>query len=244
MDVIPAIDLLDGRCVRLRHGDFDAVSRYPAEPSELACQYAAAGAQWLHVVDLAASRDGGGADTGPLFRLLGNAPQAVQTGGGVRGEDDLRARLDAGAARVVIGSLCVTATGQVIEWLGAFGAERIVAALDVRLDPDGTPVPRIHGWTEGSATTLWALLDRLAPAGLRHLLVTDISRDGALAGPNLDLYIGICRRYPTLALQASGGVSQLADLAALKRTGAHAAITGKAILEGRFSVAEALEAAA
>jgi phosphoribosylformimino-5-aminoimidazole carboxamide ribotide isomerase len=240
MQLIPAIDLLDGLCVRLLHGDFGQSTHYPLVPAELAQSYADAGAQWLHVVDLAASRDGAAADTSALFALLGEAPQSVQTGGGVRGEKDISNRLDAGAARVVIGSLCVTDTQGMIAWLNSFGAERLVAALDISMDENGVPWPKIHGWTSRSDRDLWQLLDELAAGGLRHLLCTDISRDGALNGPNLDLYCEITSRYPRLRLQASGGVSSLADLEELKPTGASAVITGKALLDKRFTVAEAL----
>jgi len=241
MQLIPAIDLLDGRCVRLLHGDFAQVTHYPAAVEELARDYAAAGAEWLHVVDLAASRDGADADTSALFKLLVQAPQSVQTGGGVRNGKDISRRLDAGAARVIIGSLCVTDTWSFIIWLEHFGAEKLVAALDIRIDNKGIPWPRIHGWTSRGDRNMWQLLDELSAGGLVHLLCTDISRDGALSGPNLELYAEITSRYPQLQLQASGGVSSLDDLEELKLTGASGVITGKALLEKRFSVAEALE---
>ena len=241
MKLIPAIDLLDGRCVRLLHGDFEQVTHYPAAPEELARLYADAGADWLHVVDLAASRDGADADTSALFKLLGQAPQSVQTGGGVRNGNDISQRLEAGAARVVIGSLSVTDTGAFISWLEHFGAEKLVAALDIRIDDQGIPWPRIYGWTDQGDRNMWQLLDELSAGGLVHLLCTDISRDGALSGPNLDLYAEIMRRYPQLQLQASGGVSSLDDLEQLKPMGASGVITGKALLDGRFTVTEALE---
>jgi phosphoribosylformimino-5-aminoimidazole carboxamide ribotide isomerase len=241
MKLIPAIDLLDGRCVRLLHGDFNQVTHYPLTPAELARNYAEAGAEWLHVVDLAASRDGVDADTSALFELLGQAPQSVQTGGGVRNGEDVSNRLDAGAQRVVVGSLSVTDSQGFIGWLQQFGADRLVAALDILIDDDGIPWPRIHGWTSRGDRNLWQLLDELAAGGLVHLLCTDISRDGALNGPNLDLYKEITSRYPQLHLQASGGVSSLDDLVQLKPVGAVGVITGKALLDGRFTVAEALE---
>jgi len=242
MILIPAIDLLDGRCVRLLHGDFGQVTHYPSGAAELAETYAEAGAKWLHVVDLAASRDGADADTMALFRLLGQAPQQVQTGGGVRKADDISKRLQAGAARVVVGSLSVTDSPRFAGWLTQFGADSLVAALDVRIDDDGVPWPRIHGWTDRGDRDMWQVLDELVAGGLKHLLCTDISRDGALSGPNVELYSDITRRYPELQLQASGGVSGLDDLRRLRPTGASGVITGKALLEKRFSVNEALEA--
>lgn len=241
MELIPAIDLLDGGCVRLLHGDFGQVTHYPQPPAVLARAYAEAGARWLHVVDLAASRDGANADTDALFQLLGQAPQLVQTGGGVRESQDIASRLDAGAERVVVGSLCVTDSARFVRWLGRFGADRLVAALDVRVDDAGVPWPRTHGWTLRGQANLWQLLDEFAANGLRHLLCTDIRRDGALGGPNFELYAEIIERYPQLQVQASGGIAGLKDLEKLKPTGVAGAITGKALLEGCFTVSEAME---
>jgi phosphoribosylformimino-5-aminoimidazole carboxamide ribotide isomerase len=241
IDIIPAIDLLDGSCVRLLHGDFDRCKVYDLEAVRLANRYAREGAQWLHVVDLAASRDGAEADTRPLLRLLGSASQSVQTGGGVRGGDDIRVRLDHGANRVVVGSISVTQPKRFVTWLENFGPEKLVAALDVRLDDDGIPWPRTHGWTQGSGTSLWQLLDFYADKGLKHVLCTDIGRDGAMTGPNVGLYRELTARYPNLRVQASGGVSCLRDLEELAVTGVDSAITGKALLEGCFTVSEALE---
>ncbi len=244
IQIIPAIDLLDGGCVRLKYGDFDQRKNYSADPLELAENYAGAGARWLHVVDLAASRDGAAANINPLLSLLQSAPQSVQTGGGVRDETDVQLRLDNGADRVVVGSISVTQPERFAAWLGEFGPDRIVAALDVQIDDAGVPWPRTHGWTQASALSLWELLDFLNDKGLRHLLCTDIARDGAMTGPNLGLYREVVRRYPDLFVQASGGVSSLADLQLLPRTGVAAAISGKALLEGCFTVRDAMEALA
>jgi phosphoribosylformimino-5-aminoimidazole carboxamide ribotide isomerase len=242
MELIPAIDLLDGRCVRLMHGDFNEVTYYETPPEGLARTYEEHGARWLHVVDLEASRDGEAADTSQLFKLLGSASQSVQTGGGVRTGGDIRARLDAGAARVVIGSLCALDTPRFLRWVKEYGPERIVAAVDVALDSDGLPWPRVRGWTEEAGMDLWTLMDTLVEGGLRHALITDIGRDGALKGPNRPLYRDILARYPAVQLQASGGVSRVGDLVALKAEGAAATIVGKALLEGAFSVSQALDA--
>lgn len=244
MQLIPAIDLLDGRCVRLRHGDFDRCEAYDDAPGELAAAYAASGAEWLHVVDLAASRDGRMADPAPLFELLSGAPQKVQTGGGVREAADIAARLDCGAARVVVGSIAVNEPGRFLRWLGRFGTDRLVAALDLRIDGEGVPRVRSHGWTRDSGRSLWSLLEILAEGDLRHLLCTDIARDGAMSGPNTGLYRSISNRYPKLCVQASGGVRSVDDLTSLAEAGAAAAIVGKALLDGRFTVEQALEAVA
>jgi phosphoribosylformimino-5-aminoimidazole carboxamide ribotide isomerase len=241
IDIIPAIDLLDGSCVRLLHGDFDNCKVYDLDAGRLAATYAREGAEWLHVVDLAASRDGEGADIRPLLRLLGNAQQSIQTGGGVRNRDDVKLRLEHGASRIVVGSISVKQPKRFADWLDHFGSDRLVAALDVKLDDSGIPWPRTHGWTRGSKQNLWQLLDFYQDKGLRNVLCTDIGRDGAMTGPNLDLYREITRRYPEIEVQASGGVSGLVDLRELSGTGVDSAITGKALLEGCFTVAEALE---
>jgi len=241
MQLIPAIDLLEGRCVRLLHGDFEKTTFYPFEPAELAHRYAQAGAEWLRLVDLDASRYGATADTDALFELLKHTRQRVQTGGGVRGGSDIYKRLQAGVERVVIGSLCVTDTQAMISWLEQYGADKLVAALDISIDEQGNAWPQIYGWTRKSSKDLWQLLDELAIGGLQHLLCTDIRRDGALSGPNLELYSEITNRYPQIQLQASGGIANLTDLERLKATGACAVITGKALLEKRFSVSEALD---
>lgn len=244
MYLIPSIDLLAGEVVRLRHGDFADVSRYGLDARKLAVDYAEAGAEWLHVVDLAASRDGEGADTGPLLKLIEAAPQSVQTGGGVRTVKDVTQRLRLGAKRVVVGTICVTKPDRFAMWLQAFGGERLVAALDFTLDEDGVPWPRTHGWTETGTRNLWDLLDELADYELRHLMCTDIGKDGALRGPNLAFYRELAERYPSIQVQASGGISSIGDLQDLKATGVAAAISGKALLEGRFTIREALEALA
>ena len=243
IEIIPAIDLLDGACVRLLHGNFDAVTAYPDTPQRLAERYAEHGAEWLHVVDLEASRDGAAADTGPLLRLLEAAPQRVQTGGGVRAAEDVRVRLDAGADRVVVGSVAAAEPERFVRWLGEFGADRLVAALDVQIDANGVARPRVYGWTEEAGRTMDETLAPLVEAGLKHLLCTDIGRDGAMTGPNCGLYASLAGRYPSLAIQASGGISGLRDIKDLSDTGVAAAITGKALLEGCFTVAEALAVA-
>lgn len=239
MILIPAIDLLDGRCVRLRQGDFERVQYFDTAPKAFAAGYASSGAQWLHVVDLAASRDGKQADTSPLFELISGASQHVQTGGGVRSADDVETRLEAGAARVVVGSIAADEPERFLSWLEHFSPEALVAALDVRLDDDGTARVRSHGWTRDSGRDLWGLLDQLT-GRLRHVLITDIDRDGEMSGPNVALYQAIAGRYPGLQIQASGGVRNIQDLKTLASTGVAAAISGKALLDGRFNVGDAL----
>lgn len=241
MQIIPAIDLLDGRVVRLRQGDFERVQYYEKTATSLANAYCLSGAQWLHVVDLIASRDGEQADKQKLFELLAATKQQVQTGGGVRSSGDIEARLDAGASRVVVGSLAAENPEELSRWLENFGADVMVAALDVRCDPGGIPRVRTHGWKETSGKSLWDLLDRYSSTSLRHVLCTDISKDGLMEGPNVALYQKICTRYPHLQIQASGGVASLSDLEVLKTTGVTGVISGKALLDDRFTVEEAIQ---
>jgi phosphoribosylformimino-5-aminoimidazole carboxamide ribotide isomerase len=238
MKLYPAIDLLDGRVVRLARGNFDAVTDYDTAPEAVATNFAAAGADWLHVVDLSGARDGTRRQTGALRQLV-NAGLKIQTGGGVRSQEDVAAVLDTGAARVIVGSLAVTAPDLVMGWIERFGPERIVAAFDVRVE-DGIAWPTVSGWTRTASESLPDLLRRYAKSGLAHALVTDISRDGMLSGPNTELYADLTTQWPGIAWQASGGVSSLDDLVALSKAGADGAIIGKALYENRFTLEEAV----
>ncbi|RZJ89658.1 MAG: 1-(5-phosphoribosyl)-5-[(5-phosphoribosylamino)methylideneamino]imidazole-4-carboxamide isomerase [Brevundimonas sp.] len=242
MIIYPAIDLKDGVCVRLMHGRFDQVTHYDDQPAARLTTFATEGAGWIHIVDL----DGAEAGRAVQHALIGELTRAievkVQSGGGVRGANDIAALLDAGVARVVVGSLAVTQPNDVLAWLKGFGADRITLALDVRIE-DGVPVPALKGWTQSSGVTLWETLDRYPPGVAKHLLVTDVSRDGALTGPNTDLLAEIRHRRPDLALQASGGIASLEDIAAVRALGCHGAIVGRALYEGKFTLEAALKIA-
>ena len=237
----PAIDVRDGRIVRLAQGDYALETRYGDDPLALARDYAAQGAQWLHLVDLDAARAGGFTLLELVRAITTSTPLRVQTGGGVRSRDDVARILDAGASRVVIGSLSVKQPDTVIGWIGEFGAERITVALDARRDASGAWRLPVHGWTEDSGFTLDELARRYQSAGLRHVLCTDIARDGMLSGPNFDLYAHLAQVAPMLRVQASGGVGGLADVNEAKVRGCAGIVLGRALLEGRFSVAKALQ---
>lgn len=240
MQIIPAIDLRGGAVVRLAQGDYARETRYAAEPAELARQYAAAGARWLHVVDLDGARSGA-LENLRAIEAIAKTALRVQAGGGVRTIDDVRRLLDAGVARVVVGSVAVRTPDLVEAWLAEFGADRICVALDARQDAAGRWALPVKGWTEASASSLDDLAPRYAHAGAQHLLCTDIARDGMLSGPNLDLYAHLRGIAPALAVQASGGVRALGDLRALRERGAAAAILGRSLLEGRLTLADALQ---
>jgi phosphoribosylformimino-5-aminoimidazole carboxamide ribotide isomerase len=237
MKLIPAIDLRDGRCVRLLQGDFARETRYAVDPVELAVQYREQGADWLHVVDLDGAKRGEPVNLPLIERMRAAAGICVQYGGGVRTLRSLEQALGV-VARVVIGSLAVTEPDTVAEWLTQYGPDRLVLALDVRVADDGRPLIATHGWTRASTLTLVAAIERYSEVGLRHVLCTDIDRDGALTGPNVALYRDCALRWPGIAFQASGGVRDVGDLAALAAAGAAAAVSGKALLEGRLKPEE------
>ena len=232
----PAIDVREGRVVRLRQGDYAQETRYADDPLALASRYAQAGARWLHLVDLDAARLGGYTLAPLLAALKSSTRLKVQTGGGVRSEQDVEALLAAGADRVVVGSLAVREPGRVAAWIARFGAERITVALDTRRDEEGRWRLPVHGWTESGGKELDVLAAAYAEVGLRHLLCTDISRDGMLTGPNFDLYRNLCERFPRIAVQASGGVSAAGDVAQAKAVGCGGIVLGKALLDGRFAL--------
>ncbi len=233
MKLIPAIDIRGGRCVRLLQGDFAKETRYDADPVELAAHYRALGAEWLHVVDLDGAAAGAPANLALIESMRADGLR-VQLGGGIRDSASLEQAL-AIAARVVIGSLAVTAPEQVASWLESHGADRFTLGFDVRLDDAGTPFVATHGWTKTSTLTLADAIERFLPQGLTHVLCTDVARDGALAGPNIELYRDMVSKWPRLKVQASGGVRDGDDLAALAQIGVAGAISGKALLEDRIT---------
>jgi phosphoribosylformimino-5-aminoimidazole carboxamide ribotide isomerase len=238
MELIPAIDLRGGRCVRLFQGDFAAETRYDVTAEALYDRYAAFGAARLHVVDLDGARDGAQAHRAVVATLCGRGSLRLQVGGGLRDRATLDDTLAAGVDRAVIGSVAVTDPDVVNGWLKRLGPERLVLAFDVRVADDGVPRVTTHGWKEQSALTLWDAVARHERAGLRHVLCTDVGRDGALSGPNLDLYVEAVRRFPGIAWQASGGVRDAGDLWALADAGVAGAVSGRALLEDRIPVEE------
>jgi len=238
MLLIPAIDLRDGRCVRLFQGDFGAETRYDHEPHELLLRYREFGASWLHVVDLDGAKDGVPANRSVIVALASQKAVKLQVGGGVRSAAVIDDLLRNGVERVVVGSAAVQHPEEVAGWFTRFGSERICLALDIRIDSGGEPRLRTHGWREGTAISLWEAISRFPSGMVKHVLCTDIERDGAMAGPNLNLYRTALSRFPRLCWQASGGVRHAADLAALAETGVTAAVSGKALLEERITPEE------
>ncbi len=239
--IIPAIDLIDGQTVRLYQGSYDKTTQYQQTPFELRDLYAAAGAGVLHLVDLSGAKDAAKRQLPLLKQLMQNAPLPIQVGGGVRTEQDVIDLLEAGASRVVIGSLAIREPALVQQWLRTYGGDKIVLALDVAINDKGEKTLPSHGWIEESTITLEQVLDGFIAAGAKHVLCTDISKDGTLQGPNVALYAELVQKYPQIQWQASGGVGSLADIKALKPTGVAGVILGRALLEGKFTAQEAMQ---
>ena len=213
------------------------MTEYSDDPLAIAREFSTLRVRDLHIVDLDGARSGSQQNQGIVATLCATTDLSVQLGGGIRDVETVTDWLQQGVARCVIGSLAVTQPELVAAWISEFGAGRIVIALDVSIDESG-PVVATHGWTRSSGSSLWDCIDGLADVGMEHLLCTDISRDGAMAGPNFELYSEIVRRFPKIRLQASGGVRDAADLERLRDLGIPAAITGKALLDGRISATE------
>lgn len=238
MEIIPAIDLLGGKVVRLYKGDFNQVTEYPGSPVDVAKRYNSAGIKSLHVVDLDGARTGTAAHLDTITEITSTVGMAVQVGGGIRQIEQARAIIAAGAERVVVGSTAAKDPDTVIGWFGELGPDCIVVGVDVTIEGDNDPVVQTHGWTESSNQTLWSLMDRFMDAGACNFLCTDISRDGTLEGPNTDLYAECTRRYPKARIIASGGLSSAAEFPALAATGVTSVVTGKALLDGRLTIEE------
>ncbi len=235
MDVIPAVDVLDGKVVRLVRGDFDQVTVYSHDPPGRAASWADRGASWVHVVDLEGARSGRPAPG--LWEAMGALGIDFQIGGGIRDADLARAAVASGAGRVVVGTLAVSNPALLAEVVDAVGPQAVVVAIDVK---DGRSVG--SGWyDEGRA---WqAVVGDVAAAGAIRVLVTGVSRDGTLAGPDLGLAAAVREAAPDLAVIASGGVGDLADVAATAAAGFDGVIVGRALYDGRLTLEHALAAA-
>lgn len=239
--LIPALDLINGEVVRLQQGDFARQTTYANDPIEVARSYAAAGAEFLHIVDLDGARDPANRQLELITAMQRESGLRTQTGGGIRSRDDIASLLEAGVERVVVGSSAVKDPALAADWLAEFGSDAIVLALDINIDEQGQRWLATHGWLEQSDVRIEDLLGELIPAGCRHVLCTDISRDGMLTGPNVPLYRDLKVDFPEIVWQASGGVSGLSDLKNLKAVDCDSVILGKALLTGKFTLKEATE---
>ena len=233
MNLYPAIDIRDGHCVRLHQGDYERETRYDADPVAVAAQFDAAGAPWIHVVDLDAARTGTQTSRALIGRIASSVSARVETGGGVRTEADVDELLGLGLARVVLGTAAVQDPALVAR-LGSRHPGRIAVGLDTRHGEVA-----VHGWTEGTGEQAIDLLPRFEDAGVAALIVTEISRDATMEGPDVDAYERLLAAT-TIPVIASGGVGTLDHLRALRRLPLDGVIVGKAIYERRFSVEEAI----
>lgn len=228
MNIIPSFDLLDGRLVRLRQGDFEQKTEYAAEPLALARELEQAGIRRLHMVDLDGARTGKPTNLHILEQVAAHTSLEIDYGGGLRSIAALRQVRDAGAALFSVGSVAVVAPDEFSAWVEKFGADKFLVGADVR-----NRLVAVHGWKNQTAIGLFDFIRQVQRLGIHQFTVTDIARDGELSGPAIDLYIDILANFPELYLVASGGVSNIADLEALAAVGCAGAIIGKAFFEGK-----------
>jgi phosphoribosylformimino-5-aminoimidazole carboxamide ribotide isomerase len=233
IELIPAIDLIDGKCVRLTLGDYSQKTVYHDDPVAIAQEFESQGIRRLHVVDLDGAKSRHIVNGDVLRAITENTHLVVDFGGGIKSDADIEQAFDQGASMVTIGSVAVKSPELFLSWLNRFGADRIILGADVRNGKIS-----INGWMESSSEDLIPFLGRYIREGVRHVLCTDISRDGMLSGPAISLYSDILREYPALHLIASGGVSSNDDILALERAGVPSVVFGKAYYEGKIDLTQ------
>ena len=233
IELIPAIDIIDGKCVRLTKGDYDTKKIYNEDPVSVAKEFEAHGIRRLHVVDLDGARSKHIVNDKMLQRIARETNLVIDFGGGIKTDEDVARAFEAGAHMITIGSIAVTDPERSMEWLHKYGPEHIVLGADVR---NGRV--SINGWKEDSQEELVPFLDRYLSEGMRNVLCTDISKDGMLQGPAIALYREVMEHYPDCHLIASGGVSSMDDIRALEAAGIPAVVFGKAIYEGKIKLEE------
>lgn len=237
--IIPALDVLDSQIVRLYQGKYDTAQFYPFDLQTRLHEYQDAGAIKLHLVDLEGARDPSKKQWQQIQTATSKLDTPYQVGGGIRAYEDIKQWLKAGANQIVIGSLAVDQKEQLAQWIQEFGAERFVIALDVNKTANGWSVAT-HGWQSDSSVSLFELIDFYLALGVYDFLCTDISKDGTMTGPSFELYQQIVQYSPAAKVQASGGVSSFDDIKQLIEIGVAGIILGKSLLDGAFSVEEAI----
>lgn len=231
IELIPAIDIIDGKCVRLTKGDYDRKTVYNEDPVAQAKEFEQLGFKRLHVVDLDGAKSKHIVNDTVLKAITANTNLIVDFGGGIKSDEDIEIAFDAGAAMVTAGSIAVSAPKMFLSWLERFGAERMILGADVRNGKIS-----INGWKEDSSEDLLSFLAKYTDAGVTNVLCTEISKDGTLQGPAIDMYKQIMARYPQLHLIASGGIGSNSDIIALDRAGIPATVFGKAWYEGKINL--------
>ncbi|MBR5530529.1 MAG: 1-(5-phosphoribosyl)-5-[Bacteroidaceae bacterium] len=233
IELIPAIDIIGGRCVRLSQGDYERQTTYDAEPADMVKRFADCGVKRVHVVDLDGAKAAQPENLPTLEKMAGIDGVNIEWGGGLKTETAVRQVFDAGAAYAIVGSVAAKQPDLFTTWLNAFGAERMVLGADVR---EGKV--SVSGWQEDLNFGIEALIDTFQPHGLRQVICTDISRDGMLQGPSFDLYTQLQAAYPDIDFTVSGGISSMDDIRRLNSLNLRKVIIGKAIYEGRISLKE------
>lgn len=233
MIILPAIDIIGGRCVRLSQGDYNQQTQYEATPVDMVKQYVAHGFKRIHVVDLDGAKASSPQNLDTLSELAAVPGAEIEWGGGIKSVEALGAVLDAGAKYAVVGSVAAKQPELFEQWLRMFGPERIVLGADVR---EGRVA--VNGWQEEMDVTIDDLVDLFLKYGLSQVICTDISRDGMLQGPATELYVRLQKKYPKVDFTVSGGISSMADIHALKAAHLRRVIVGKAIYEGRITLDE------
>jgi phosphoribosylformimino-5-aminoimidazole carboxamide ribotide isomerase len=233
MEIIPAIDIIDGKCVRLTHGDFTQKKIYNEHPLEVAKEFEDAGLRRLHLVDLDGAKAGAVKNWKVLETLAGKTSMVIDFGGGIKSEKDVTIVLNSGAALATVGSIAVKEEEVFFHWLKQFGADKFLLGADVK----GEKIT-ISGWSEQTDVWVYDFIQKQMEQGVRQVFCTDVSKDGALEGPSLELYQNIIQKFPQLHFIASGGVSQMDDVYQLKEIGCKGVIIGKAIYEGRVRLAD------
>ena len=231
IELIPAIDIINGQCVRLTKGDYDQKTVYRDSPAEVAKEFEQIGFKRLHVVDLDGAKSKHIVNSQVLQHITSETQLLVDFGGGIKTNQDIEMAFESGATMVTIGSIAVTQLDLFMGWLEKYGAERLILGADVRNGKIS-----INGWKEDSTEDLLPFLRKYVDAGVKNVLCTEISKDGTLAGPAIELYQSIMEAYPQLHLIASGGVSSIDDIKALDAAGIPAVVFGKAIYEGRIDL--------
>jgi len=233
MEIIPAIDIIDGKCVRLTQGDYAQKTIYNENPLEVALQFQDAGLQRLHLVDLDGAKAGAVKNWKVLEQLTARTSMIIDFGGGIKKEEDLRIVFDSGAAYATIGSLAVKEEAKFVSWLQSYGASKFLLGADVKDEKIA-----VGGWLETTDIHILDFIELYKAHGITQLFCTDVSKDGKLEGPSIALYQKIIAKFPDLHFIASGGVGNRADLEQLKEIGCKGAIVGKAIYENRISLNE------
>ena len=235
IELIPAIDIINGQCVRLTKGDYDQKTIY-GEPLQMAREFERIGFSRLHVVDLDGAKSKHIVNGSVLSGFAAETRLTIDFGGGIKTDADIEEAFRCGAAMVTVGSIAVTEPDRFLGWLERYGADRLILGADVRNGKIS-----INGWKEDSTEDLLPFLKKYIDAGVRNVLCTEISKDGTLNGPAIDLYRQVMAAYPTLHLIASGGVSSIDDIKALDAAGIPAVVFGKAIYEGRIDLHELID---